>query len=90
MDVTPTPVPRWAWREGCGYQRKFKYDIELDSTGINQNAIMWANHNCKYKWGWWFTENGKLARMSFENRDEAILWALRWQAEHRDKDYGRQ
>ena len=39
----------------CGYDKKFKYDIDMDSNGIMGECIEWCQQNCKGKWGWYFT-----------------------------------
>ena len=40
--------------EDCGYDKKFKYDIDMQSNGIMGECIEWCQKNCKNKWGWWF------------------------------------
>ena len=31
----------------CGYDKKFKYDIDMDSNGIMGECIEWCQQNCK-------------------------------------------
>ena len=38
----------------CGYDKKFKFDINMQSNGIMGDCIEWCQTNCKHKWGWWF------------------------------------
>ena len=40
--------------DDCGYDKKFKYDIDMYSNGIMGDCIEWCQKNCKGKWGWWF------------------------------------
>ena len=40
--------------DDCGYEKKFKYDIDMYSNGIMGDCIEWCQKNCKGKWGWWF------------------------------------
>jgi len=74
--------------EDCGYDKKFKYDIDMQSNGIMGECIEWCQKNCKNKWGWWFEgpenpidyysnhwENQK-AWMSFDNDEEATAFLL--------------
>lgn len=72
----------------CGYQKRFKYNIDMNSNGILGECIDWCETNCKSKWGWWFEgpdnpidyysnhwENQK-AWMSFDNDEEATAFLL--------------
>ena len=69
--------------ENCGYDKKFKFDIDMNSNGISGECIEWCQVNCKHKWGWWFKTNGTWyedwsahetneAFMSFNSRKEAF------------------
>ena len=40
--------------EDCGYDKRFKFDIDMNSNGIMGDCIEWCQINCKGKWGWWF------------------------------------
>ena len=79
----PKSIPK-----NCGYQKKFKYNIDMNSNGIMGECIDWCEKNCKHRWGWWFEgpsdpieyynshwENQK-AFMSFSNRREASAFLL--------------
>ena len=68
--------------EDCGYDKKFKYDIDMQSNGIMGECIEWCQKNCKNKWGWWFEPAGEIespknhwedqnAYMSFEKKIDA-------------------
>lgn len=88
MELT---LPKRGWREkkfeypdGCGYWKVYEYQVPLECEGINFMSIKWAAENCKRCWGWYFTEHDKHAIMTFEDPKEMMLWALRWQAEHRE------
>ena len=40
--------------EDCGYQKKFRFNIDMNSNGIMGECIEWCQVNCQGKWGWWF------------------------------------
>ena len=63
---------------GCGYNKKFKYNIPVNNTGISYPWVVWCAENCKQRWGWWFNKKTYEACMSFEDRNESIFWCLRW------------
>ena len=72
--------------EDCGYDKRFKYDIDMNATGIMGDCIEWCQVNCKSRWGWWFEPAGDIenpknhwehqnAYMSFEmKRDATRFW----------------
>ena len=73
--------------EDCGYLKRFKYDVDMHSNGINGECIEWCQINCKHKWGWFFEgPPGKdpwdhnwqkqNSYMSFENNREAMAFFL--------------
>ena len=73
--------------DDCGYDKQFKFDIDMQSNGIMGDCIEWCQANCKSKWGWWFngpdTNNPydhnweeQNSYMSFENKREAMAFFL--------------
>lgn len=73
--------------EDCGYQKRFKYDIDMHSNGIMGECIEWCQINCKHKWGWWFQGpdsndpydhrwQEQSSFMSFENKREAMAFFM--------------
>jgi len=73
--------------DDCGYDKKFKYDIDMQSNGIMGECIEWCQINCKKKWGWWFEQSElynphfhnweeQNSYMSFENKREAMAFFL--------------
>ena len=71
----------------CGYDKKFKYDVDMHSNGIMGGCIQWCVNNCRGKWGWWFKARPKYnplhhnweeqnSYMSFENKREATAFFL--------------
>ena len=40
--------------EDCGYQKKFRFNVDMNSNGIMGECIEWCQINCEGKWGWWF------------------------------------
>jgi len=72
--------------EDCGYEKKFRFNIDMNSNGIMGDCIEWCQVNCEGRWGWWF-ENRNLyneqwhnwehqnAYMSFEKKlDATRFW----------------
>jgi len=73
--------------DDCGYEKRFKYDIDMQSNGIMGECIEWCQINCKKKWGWWFEQSElynptfhnweeQNSYMSFENKREAMAFFL--------------
>ena len=71
--------------ETCGYQKRFRYNIDMNSNGIAGECIDWCEKHCRSRWGWWFEapENsetfynhweGQRAWMSFASKREAMLF----------------
>ena len=71
----------------CGYDKKFKYDVDMHSNGIMGDCVQWCVNNCNYKWGWWFKARSKYdpflhnseeqdSFMSFQNQREATAFFL--------------
>ena len=83
--------------KNCGYQKKFKFNIDMNSNGIPGDCIDWCEKNCEYKWGWWFEDDGTVhptnhwehqrAWMSFANKKEAMrFWVSVGIQNYGDKD----
>jgi len=72
--------------EDCGYEKKFRFNIDMNSNGIMGDCIEWCQVNCKNKWGWWFEQTDlydphrhnweeQNSYMSFEKkRDATRFW----------------
>ena len=69
----------------CGYEKKFQYNIDMNSNGVAGECIEWCQINCEGKWGWWFEQKNLFtekwhnweeqnAYMSFERKREATLF----------------
>lgn len=81
-------------REGCGYDKVFRYQVVYSTghyngrdddwaqVGIPFSVIMECEINCKGKYGWHFTvdqaHERKNAIMSFEDKDEAFWFVLKY------------
>lgn len=58
------------------------FHVDLDDYGVPGIFIEWLQANCHKKWGWYFTGDltsdfsGRNAFVTFEDRDEAILFKL--------------
>ena len=93
MSKTKTKKPYDYWTaidkvpDDCGYDMRFKYDVNMNSYGINGDCISWCVNNCKHKWGWWFDNKENYnpwhhnyedqdAYMSFQNKKEAMQFWL--------------
>lgn len=80
--------------KGCGYNKKFRYNIKLNDFGVPAELLHWVKSNCKCKWGWWFRAHHddeehwnpekQDAYMSFNSRREALLFW--WQMDKILKD----
>jgi Fe-S cluster assembly iron-binding protein IscA len=46
--------------EDCGYMKKFRYNIDMNSNGIMGDCIEWCQVNCEGRWGWWFEPVGEI------------------------------
>ena len=73
--------------QDCGYEKRFKYDIDMNSNGIMGDCIQWCVNNCEGKWGWWFEQGHDYnpshhnweeqdSYMSFEIKKEATAFFL--------------
>jgi|TARA_B110000977_G_C10936487_1_gene439167 hypothetical protein len=71
----------------CGYEKKFKFDIDMNSNGIMSDCIEWCQQNCQGKWGWWFDQKDLYdplqhnweeqdSYMSFEKKTDATRFWL--------------
>jgi hypothetical protein len=79
--------------EDCGYMKKFRFNVDMNSNGIMGDCIEWCQVNCEGRWGWWFAPVGEIenpknhwehqnAYMSFEIVNETLPdsgwpWELR-------------
>lgn len=70
---------------GCGYNKKFRYNVPLGDFGVPGELIHWAKANCKHKWGWHFVAHdeqdywnpeGQDAYFSFNSKREAVWFWL--------------
>ena len=72
--------------EVCGYDKKIRFNLDMNSNGILGECIEWCQVNCEGKWGWWFEPAGKIdnphnhwedqnSYMSFQyKRDATRFW----------------
>jgi hypothetical protein len=91
--------PSWDFRDcrlenngiipkNCGYNKSFKYKVQLPGEGVNMQQVQWCADNCKHKWGWYFENTVKkiqsasgynddvYAVMSFSNKKEAFMFKV--------------
>ena len=59
---------------GYGYNKRYRYKINLNQYGVGFEIITWCLKNCKSKWGWYFvpTQRKDSYLEDYENQD-AIL-----------------
>jgi hypothetical protein len=73
--------------DDCGYEKKFRFNIDMNSNGIPGECIEWCQTNCEGKWGWWFEQTDlystawhnwedQRAYMSFSRKREAMKFWL--------------
>ena len=73
--------------KNSGYEKRFKFDVDMHSNGIMGDCIQWCVNNCKGRWGWWFQQTNlydpirhnwedQNSYMSFEIKREATAFFL--------------
>ena len=73
--------------DDCGYLKRFKYNIDMNSNGIVGECIEWCQLNCEGRWGWYFENKGMYnphyhnweeqnSYMSFEKKTDATKFWL--------------
>ena len=71
----------------CGYMKRFRFNIDMQSNGIGGDLIEWCQINCSGKWGWWFEPTQEIinplnhwehqnAYMSFQRKKDATKFWL--------------
>ena len=60
--------------EDCGYEKKFRFNVDMNSNGINGECIEWCQVNCEGKWGWWFEgpESDNTYHHNWEDQDSSM------------------
>ena len=78
------------WREECGYNKFFQYEVVWEQgfydgkdddwrqIGIPHHVLSNINSNAKGKYGWHFdvVRDTKYAKITFENEDDALWFRL--------------
>ena len=59
--------------EDCGYNKRFKYDVDMHSNGIMGGCIEWCQIHCKSKWGWWFKNDNSWYQQWDHEHNEAFM-----------------
>lgn len=73
--------------ENCGYEKKFTYNIDMNTNGIPGECIEWCQSHCIGQWGWWFEQTDlystawhnwedQRAFMSFQYKKDATRFWL--------------
>lgn len=79
--------------EDCGYEKKFRFNIDMNNNGIPGECIEWCQANCQGRWGWWFKNKNlydekwhnweeQNAFMSFQRKRDATMFWLSIGAEN--------
>ena len=58
---------------GYGYNKKYRYKINLNQHGVGFEIVTWCWKNCKSKWGWYFEPKKGYARWDGYESHNAIL-----------------
>ena len=59
--------------DDCGYMKKFRYNIDMNSNGIMGDCISWCQVNCEGKWGWWFEKKHMSVGLVFYEEQNAYM-----------------
>lgn len=73
--------------DDCGYEKKFRFNVDMNNNGIPGECIEWCQEHCEGKWGWWFEQTDlystawhnwedQRAYMSFQKKKEATRFWL--------------
>jgi hypothetical protein len=66
---------------GYGYNKKYRYQINLKTYGVGYNIIQWCLKNCSSKWGWYFIPaKGDEYLEDYENQDAVLTFKSRQDA----------
>ena len=64
---------------GFGYNKKYRYRVNLHQYGVGYDIITWCLKNCKSKWGWYFVptkrKDGYLD--DYENQDAILTFKMK-------------
>ena len=68
--------------KNCGYEKRFKFDVDMYSNGIMGDCIQWCVNNCKGRWGWWFQQNDLYdpVRHNWEEQDSYMSFEIKREA----------
>ena len=71
---------------GYGYNKRYRYKINLCTYGVGYNIMQWCLKNCKSKWGWYFVPRQSKdkwdgyehqdAILTFKSRQDAVYFKL--------------
>ena len=89
-DATETPSMDIEWRDDCGYNQYFPYEIVWESkyydgtddawreVGIPHSVLNKINSTSEGRYGWHFNliRDQKVAVISFEKEDDALWFSL--------------
>ena len=71
---------------GYGYNKRYRYKINLEQYGVGFEILIWCSKNCKSKWGWYFIPKkncedfadyeNQNAILTFEMKQDAVYFML--------------
>ena len=60
---------------GYGYNKRYRYKINLNQYGVGFEIMTWCWKNCKSKWGWYFVPcKGKDQWSGYEHHDAVLTF----------------
>jgi len=63
---------------GYGYNKRYRYKINLNQYGVGFDIMTWCWKNCKSKWGWYFIpKRGKDEWSGYEYQDAVLTFKMK-------------
>jgi len=59
---------------GYGYNKRYRYKINLNQYGVGFNTMMWCLKNCKSAWGWYFVTKPNAQWGDYESQDAVLTF----------------
>ncbi len=69
---------------GYGYNKRYRYKINLRTYGLGFEIMSWCMKNCKSKWGWYFIDQTnpdepyekQFVILTFKMKQDAVYYML--------------
>ncbi len=63
---------------GYGYNKRYRYQINLQTYGVGWEKINWCLTNCKSKWGWYFRLKPNVEwTEDYQNQDAILTFKMK-------------